>query len=71
MLRGVVCLPHGFGHTAEGVRLSRASLVAGVSYNDLGDRIVLDVPSGNAGLNAQVVSVTSIDEVEAAMPSHA
>lgn len=48
---GVACLPHGFGHDREGVKLSRASLLEGASYNDLSDPLALDVPSGNAALN--------------------
>lgn len=48
---GVVCLPHGFGHQRIGVDLSVASTVAGISYNDLTDTELLDVPSGNAALN--------------------
>jgi anaerobic selenocysteine-containing dehydrogenase len=56
---GVVCLPHGFGHRAAGVRLTRARELAGASYNDLTDPAALDVPSGNAGLNGLPVWVTS------------
>jgi len=51
MMPGVVCLPHGFGHQRDGVRLGRAVLVEGASYNDLTDPLALDVPSGNAALN--------------------
>jgi anaerobic selenocysteine-containing dehydrogenase len=54
---GVASLPHGFGHGGPGVRLQRASEVAGASYNDLTDPAALDVPSGNAGLNALPVWV--------------
>ncbi len=48
---GTVCLPHGFGHQREGIRLARASQVEGASYNDLSDPAMLDGPSGNAALN--------------------
>ena len=51
MMRGVVCLPHGYGHDRDGVRLSRARSVEGASYNDLSDAGALDAPSGNAALN--------------------
>ena len=54
---GVASLPHGFGHGHPGVRLQRARDVAGASYNDLTDPAALDVPSGNAGLNALPVWV--------------
>jgi anaerobic selenocysteine-containing dehydrogenase len=57
---GVACLPHGYGHGGSGLRLSRASAVAGASYNDVSDPTMLDAPSGNAGLNALAVWVTPI-----------
>jgi anaerobic selenocysteine-containing dehydrogenase len=55
--QGTVCLPHGFGHQREGVRLSRAVQLEGSSYNDLGDPLALDGPSGNAALNGLPVSL--------------
>jgi anaerobic selenocysteine-containing dehydrogenase len=51
MMPGVVCLPHGFGHQRDGVRLARATAVVGASYNDLTDPLALDEASGNAALN--------------------
>ncbi len=57
MLRGVVCLPHGFGHGRAGTRLQRANAVAGASYNDLTDPAWLDGPSGNAALNGLPVTL--------------
>jgi anaerobic selenocysteine-containing dehydrogenase len=51
MMPGVVCLPHGFGHQRDGVRLTRAAAVVGASYNDLTDPLALDHASGNAALN--------------------
>jgi anaerobic selenocysteine-containing dehydrogenase len=57
MMPGVVCLPHGFGHRREGVRLERARALEGESYNDLSDPLALDVPSGNAALNGVEVWV--------------
>lgn len=54
---GVVCLPHGFGHGREGVRLQRAAEVAGASYNDLSDPERLDAPSGNAALSGLPVTL--------------
>ena len=57
MMRGVVSLPHGYGHQVEGTRLSHASTVPGVSINDLTDPERLDV-SGNAALNGVPVTVT-------------
>ena len=60
-MRGVVCLPHGFGHGAPGIRLQRASTVAGASYNDLSDPLAIDGACGNAALNGVPVEVTLAD----------
>ncbi len=57
MMRGVVCLPHGFGHDRSGTRQTRASLVSGASYNDLTDPDLLDAACGNAALNGLPVQV--------------
>ncbi|MGI8522786.1 MAG: molybdopterin-dependent oxidoreductase, partial [Nocardioides sp.] len=50
MMRGVVSLPHGYGHQVDGTRMRHASKVPGVSINDLTDPSLLDL-SGNAALN--------------------
>ena len=57
VMRGVVSLPHGYGHQRDGVRLRGAATVAGVSINDLTDPERLDV-SGNAALTGVPVTVT-------------
>lgn len=57
MMRGVVSLPHGFGHNREGTRLGLAEENAGVSYNDLTDALAVDAVSGNAAMNGVWVSV--------------
>jgi anaerobic selenocysteine-containing dehydrogenase len=57
LMPGVVCLPHGFGHQREGVRLARATALPGASYNDLTDASAIDVASGNAALNGLTVWV--------------
>lgn len=56
MMPGVVSLPHGYGHQKDGVRLSRASQVEGVSINDLTDPERMDV-SGNAALSGVPVRI--------------
>ena len=48
---GVVSLPHGWGHGAEGTRLRVASEHAGVNANVLTDERDIDAVSGNAVLN--------------------
>ncbi len=58
MMRGVVSLPHGYGHqVVGGTRMRHAATVPGVSINDLTDPELLDV-SGNAALNGVPVTVT-------------
>jgi len=61
MMPGVVCLPHGFGHQRDGVRLARASAVVGASYNDLTDPLAIDHASGNAALNGLPVWIEAPD----------
>ncbi|WP_284537017.1 molybdopterin-dependent oxidoreductase [Nocardioides sp. T2.26MG-1] len=56
IMRGVVSLPHGYGHRREGVRLEQAVDLPGVSINDLTDPELLDV-SGNAAFNGMPVQV--------------
>ena len=60
LMRGVACLPHGFGHQLDGVRLQRASAVAGASINDLTDTQALDAPTGNAAFSGTPVWVEPI-----------
>jgi anaerobic selenocysteine-containing dehydrogenase len=61
MMRGVVSLPHGFGHGRAGVRLAIAGAHAGVSLNDLTDAERVDPLSGNAAFNGLPVTVTSLE----------
>jgi anaerobic selenocysteine-containing dehydrogenase len=58
LMPGVVSLPHGYGHAADGVLMGRSREVPGVSVNDLTDPELLDV-SGNAALNGVPVVVTA------------
>ncbi|GAP51654.1 molybdopterin oxidoreductase family protein [Streptomyces azureus] len=55
--RGVVSLPHGWGHDRPGTRLSHAVTDPGVNVNQLLDGRLLDPLSGNAVLNAVPVEV--------------
>lgn len=59
IMRGVVSLPHGWGHARPGVRLRIAQAHAGQSVNDLTDDQALDALSGNAALNGLRVTVES------------
>ena len=58
MRRGVVCLPHGFGHDKPGTRLGVASERPGVCSNVLAPGESVDVPSGNAVVNGFPVEVS-------------
>ncbi len=55
--RGVVSIPHGYGHTRQGVKLEVAQNYAGVSLNDLTDELAIDVLTGNAALNGVPVRI--------------
>jgi anaerobic selenocysteine-containing dehydrogenase len=56
--RGVVCLPHGWGHARQGAALSVASAHAGASLNDLTDEQAVDALCGNAAFSGVPVTVT-------------
>ncbi|WP_371606557.1 MULTISPECIES: molybdopterin oxidoreductase family protein [unclassified Streptomyces] len=55
---GVVSLPHGWGHSRPGTRMSVAGAEPGVNVNQLLDGTLLDPLSGTAVLNAVPVAVT-------------
>ena len=50
-MRGVVSIPHGYGHDLEGVQLDTAKNHAGVSINDLTDEMQIDELTGNAAFS--------------------
>ena len=60
IMRGVVSLPHGWGHNRKGTRLSVANAVAGVSVNDVTEDTFVDTFSGNGALNGVTVTVDKI-----------
>jgi anaerobic selenocysteine-containing dehydrogenase len=57
MMRGVLCMPHGYGHGRAKVQLDVARKNAGVSVNDLTDEYVLDDLTGNAAFSNVFVNV--------------
>ncbi len=57
MMRGVVSIPHGWGHAVEGARMSVAAAHAGINSNRLTDPADIDPLSGNAVLNGIPVTV--------------
>jgi anaerobic selenocysteine-containing dehydrogenase len=59
MMSGVVSLPHGFGHTDPGARLSVASAIqAGANSNLLCDEDAMDAPSGTSVANGIPVEIS-------------
>ena len=54
---GVVCIPHGFDHGRDGVRLSVAAKYAAVSVNDLTDDRLVDPITGMPIYNGVPVTV--------------
>jgi anaerobic selenocysteine-containing dehydrogenase len=54
---GVVSLPHGWGHTAPGTRLTVAAAHPGVNVNSLLDSSLIEPLSGTAVLNGVPVEV--------------
>ena len=57
IMPGVVSIPHGWGHDADGAEMAVAGRHAGVNTNLLADGSQLDPLSGNAVLNGIPVSV--------------
>jgi anaerobic selenocysteine-containing dehydrogenase len=57
--KGVVSLPHGWGHGRSGTRLGAAHDHPGASVNDLTDDQVVDPSCGNAVLNGVPVRVSA------------
>lgn len=57
MMRGVVSLPHGWGHDVDGTQLRVAATRPGVNSNLLADTEHFDPLSGNAVLNGIPVDV--------------
>ena len=58
LARGVVSLPHGWGHAAHGGQVARSS--AGVNVNDIVDDQLYDPLTGNSALNGVPVSVSAV-----------
>ncbi|WP_398577273.1 molybdopterin-dependent oxidoreductase [Stigmatella hybrida] len=57
VMRGVVSLPHGYGHRRKGMPSTVAAEHAGESLNDLTDEQRVDALSGNAALSGVPVRV--------------
>lgn len=59
MMPGVVCLPHGWGHHRQGMRLKVACATPGASINDVTDDRAIDRISGCSDFNGVPVTVTA------------
>jgi anaerobic selenocysteine-containing dehydrogenase len=66
VMRGVVSMPHGFGHRRPGVQLGVAQSRPGASINDVTERGRIDPLSGNAALVGTPVTVEAINHAVAA-----
>jgi anaerobic selenocysteine-containing dehydrogenase len=60
IMRGVVSIPHGWGHDAEGADMDVALRYAGVNSNVLADAELMDPLSGNSVLNGIPVTVEAL-----------
>ena len=57
MMRGVVSIPHGFGHHRTGTNIKLAQENTGVSINDITDNRSIDSLTGNANLSGTKVKI--------------
>lgn len=55
--RGVVSIPHGYGHGRTGIKLDVATEHSGASINDLTNETVLDELTGNAAFSSVNVRI--------------
>jgi anaerobic selenocysteine-containing dehydrogenase len=61
LMRGIVSVPHGWGHHRDGIGWSIAQEHAGASVNDVTDDQLVDGLSGNAAFNGVPVEVVKSD----------
>jgi anaerobic selenocysteine-containing dehydrogenase len=61
VMRGVVSLPHGWGHDREGTQLRVASSKPGASVNDVTDEAFVDALSGASAFSGVPVEVSAIE----------
>jgi len=59
VMRGVVSVPHGWGHGKAGIQLRVAAVRPGQSVNDVIDPAVIDELSGTSALTGQTVEVAA------------
>ena len=66
MMKGVISIPHGFGHDHQGARMGVAAERPGVNSNLLSDDTWLDPLSGTSVLNGIPVEVRAVHAIQAA-----
>lgn len=59
IMRGVVSIPHGWGHDRTGNQQTVAQLHAGASINDLTDQQAIDELCGTAAFNGTAVTIAA------------
>ena len=59
IMRGVVSIPHGWGHDRNGNQLAVAQQHAGASINDLTDQQAIDELCGTAAFNGTAVTIAA------------
>jgi len=60
MMKGVVSVPHGWGHGENNTRMSIANTHAGTSVNQLTDEKFVDQLTGNAAFNGVPIKVVAV-----------
>jgi anaerobic selenocysteine-containing dehydrogenase len=60
IMRGVISIPHGWGHDREGIQLTNAEMVPGISMNDLVDEQVTDKLTGTAIISGVPVEMEKV-----------
>jgi anaerobic selenocysteine-containing dehydrogenase len=68
VMRGVVSLPHGWGHDMDGTRLAVAAQRPGVNANRLASNGDVDPLSGNPALNGIPVVMEAVDRGSKGQP---
>jgi anaerobic selenocysteine-containing dehydrogenase len=69
VMRGVVSLPHGWGHHRPGTQITTAQQHPGASLNDVTDDRTVDALSGNAVLSGVPVRIEPVEAAERPLTS--
>lgn len=56
----VISIPHGWGHTRDGIRMETAQAHAGVSVNDITDETFIDELTGVVAFSGLLVTVSKV-----------